>query len=42
MDFDINKAKQGDTLYLTCIVFKGEKYYDKNPFFTVNNISLKK
>lgn len=38
MNFNINKAKSGDTLYLTCLVYQGEKSYDNIPFFTVINI----
>jgi hypothetical protein len=42
MNFDINLAKPGNILYLTCIVYEGEKSFDNFTFFTVNNISLKK
>jgi hypothetical protein len=39
--FDINHCKQGQTLYLTCIVFSGVKHGKDMPFFVISDISLK-
>jgi len=39
--FDINKVKQGETLYLTLTAFKNEYRDDKLPFFVISGISLK-
>ncbi|MBB3058966.1 hypothetical protein [Mucilaginibacter gotjawali] len=41
IQFDINHSKPGDVMYLTCLVFEGEKQYNGDPFLVVTNISDK-
>jgi hypothetical protein len=42
MNFNINLAKDGDVLYLSCVVYEGEKDFNNLPLFTVNDISNKR
>jgi hypothetical protein len=39
--FDINHSQPGDIMYLTCLVFEGEKQFNGDPFFVITNISGK-
>jgi hypothetical protein len=39
--FDINHSQPGDVMYLTCLVFEGEKQVNGDPFVVITNISNK-